>query len=90
MHKPLEPKRFDDKVKILAICMAGIILGLAILNFIKFILEHLPTILVASIVILYIVAMIGMIFTEGEETKEKDESEDDGDMLPFIPYVPLP
>jgi len=94
-RKSLEPKMFDDKVKILAIWIMGIILGFAIVinieTFLNSISNYLPTILIASIVILYIVVMIGMIFTEGEKTKEDDETEEseEGDMLPFIPYVPL-
>ncbi|HDD57632.1 MAG TPA: hypothetical protein ENF43_03850 [Thermoplasmatales archaeon] len=89
----VEPKRFDNKVKILAIWVVGIILGFAIVINIEtiliFISNHLPTILIASIVILYIITMIGMIFTEGEETKEKgnETEEDEGDIL--IPYVPF-
>jgi len=85
----VEPKRFDNKVKILAI--VGIILGFAIVINIEtiliFISNHLPTILIASIVILYIVAMISMILTEGEEEKENETEEDGGDIL--IPYVPF-
>ena len=87
----VEPKRFDNKVKILAIWVVGIILGFAIVINIEtiliFISNHLPTILIASIVILYIIAMIGMIFTEGEEEKGNETEEDGGDIL--IPYVPF-
>ena len=94
LMQSVEPKRFDNKVKILAIWVVGIILGFAIVINIEtiliFISNHLPTILIASIVILYIVTMIGMIFTEGEETKEDKSKDDNGDMLPFIPYVPFP
>ena len=90
LMQSVEPKRFDNKVKILAIWVVGIILGFAIVINIEtiliFISNHLPTILIASIVILYIIAMIGMIFTEGEEEKENEE-EDGGDIL--IPYVPF-
>ena len=90
-RKSLEPKMFDDKVKILAIWIMGIILGFAIVinieTFLNSISNYLLTILIASIVILYIVVMIGMIFTEGEKRKEDDETEEseEGDMLPFIP-----
>ena len=91
LMQSVEPKRFDNKVKILAIWVVGIILGFAIVINIEtiliFISNHLPTILIASIVILYIIAMIGMIFTEGEEEKGNETEEDGGDIL--IPYVPF-